>query len=45
MGGEFSFDDFILENDPSRELTSFEVEAIQRAIAIEEAAIPEERAE
>ncbi len=36
MGGEYSFDDYILERDRSEEFAPSEVEAINRAMAREE---------
>ena len=38
MGGEFSFDDFLMERDRSEEFTPSEVEAIHAAMRREEAA-------
>ncbi len=38
MGGEFSFDDYLMERDRSQEFTPSEVDAIHEALNREEAA-------
>lgn len=38
MGGEFSFDDYLMERDRSEEFTPSEVDAIHAAMRREEAA-------